>query len=69
MAWITQVSRLPNLQHKIRLDDKLDKVLQTLQDQEPNVEAIRQKLQHLSDWVRYCQDNPRYVFTQDRNGE
>ena len=63
MAWITQVSRLPNLQHKIRLDDKLDKVLQTLQDQEPNVEEIRRKLQHWSVWVRHCQGNPRYVWS------
>ena len=64
MPWVTQVNRLPNLQHKIHLDNKLDKVLEKLQAQEPNVEGIKQKLEHWSAWVRYCQGNPRYIFPE-----
>jgi len=62
--YMVQVNRLPNLQHKIHLDNNLDKVLQTLQAQEPDVEAIKKKLEHWSAWVRYCQGNPRYVFRE-----
>lgn len=39
-----QVNELANLQHKVHLDKKLDKVLQMLQAQSPDVEAINQKL-------------------------
>ena len=62
MTWIMQVNQLPNIQQKNHIDKKLDKVLKTLQAQEPDVEAIKQKIQCWSTWVRYCQDNPKYVF-------
>ena len=64
ISWVAQVNRLPNLQHKIHLDNKLDKVLEKLQAQEPNVEGIKQKLEHWSAWVRYCQGNPKYIFKE-----
>merc|ERR1719430_1471383 len=40
-----EVNRLPNLQHRIHLDKKLDKVFEKLQAQEPDMEAIRQQLE------------------------
>ena len=61
-----QVSHLPNMQQKNHIDKKLDKVLKTLQAQEPDVEAITQKLHSWSTWVRYCRGNPQYVFHEYR---
>ena len=61
---LVQVNELANLQHKVHLDKKLDKVLQMLQAQSPDVEAINQKLQAWKDWVKYCKSNPGYVFKQ-----
>ena len=64
ITWVAQVNGLPNLQHKIHLDNKLDKVLETLQAEEPNVEGIKLMLEQWSAWVRYCQGNPRYIFKE-----
>ena len=61
---MAQVNRLPNLQHKIHLDKKLDKVFEKLQAQEPDMESIGQQLEGHSAWVRYCQGNPRHVFKE-----
>ena len=62
--WVAQVNRLPNLQHRIHLDKKLDKVLEKLQGQEPDTEAIRRKLEEYSAWVMHCQRNPTYMFKE-----
>ena len=58
------MNRLPNLQHRIHLDKKLDKVFEKLQAQEPDMEAIRHQLEGYSAWVRYCKGNSKYVFRE-----
>ena len=58
------MAQLPNLQHKIHLDNKLDNVFETLQVEQPDLEGIKQRLENSSAWVRYCQGNPRHVFKE-----
>merc|ERR1712025_459074 len=59
-----EVAQLPNLQHKIHLDNKLEKVFETLQVEQPDLEDIKQRLENSSAWVMYCQGNPRHVFKE-----
>ena len=68
MNVLDQVNKLVNVQHKIHLDNKLDKLLKNLQLDNPDVQDVTQRLRDnlgiLERWVNYCRVNPRHVFPE-----
>ena len=61
---LDQVNELVNVQHKIHLDNKLDKLLKNLQKDNPDVQDVTLRLTRVETWVNYCRVNPRYVFPE-----
>ena len=61
---LDQVNKLVNVQHKIHLDNKLDKLFKNLQKDNPDVQDVKQSISKWETWVNYCRVNPRYVFPE-----